>query len=153
MAKDTKLSLLYHLFAFATVFCLLIFPLAVVAQGSNAVNPGGSNAVTGGSNAVTGGSNAVTTGGGDSVVGLQNPLGSQSLIGFFESILDVIMIFAVPIIVFFIIYAGFLYVTAQGNESKVSTAHMALLYAVIGGVIILGARVILAVISGTISSF
>lgn len=91
--------------------------------------------------------------GGDKVVGLINPLGNQSLIGFFESILDVIMIFAVPIIVFFIIYAGFLYVTAQGNESKVSTAHMALLYAVIGGVIILGARVILAVISGTIQSF
>lgn len=124
-----------------------------MAEGSNAVNSGGSNASTGGSNAVTGGSNAVTTGGGDSVVSLQNPLGNQSLIGFLESILDVIMIFAVPIIVFFIIYAGFLYVTASGNPAKISTAHMALLFAVIGGVIILGARVILAVISGTIQSF
>lgn len=63
------------------------------------------------------------------------------------------MIFAVPLIIFMIIYAGFTYVMAQGNETKVSTANRALLYAVIGGVIILGANVILAVIQGTVDSF
>ena len=53
----------------------------------------------------------------------------------------------------YIIYAGFLYVTARGNETQVSNASRALLYAVIGGVIILGANIILAVISGTVNAF
>lgn len=129
------------------VAALLFLPFLLFAQS------GSVSGTDGGSISGTDGGSISGSKSGDSVVTLQNPLGNQSLIGFFESILDVIMIFAVPIIVFFIIYAGFLYVTAQGNESKVSAAHMALLYAVIGGVIILGARVILAVISGTIQAF
>lgn len=72
---------------------------------------------------------------------------------FIQDILDVILIFAVPLIVFFIIYAGFNYVMARGNPGKVADASRALLYAVIGGVIILGAYVILEVISGTIDAF
>ena len=41
-----------------------------------------------------------------------------------------------------IIYAGFLYVTAGGNETQIKKAHDALLYAVIGAAILLGAWVI-----------
>lgn len=63
------------------------------------------------------------------------------------------MVFAVPLIVFMIIYAGFMYVTAQGEPGKIGQAHKALLYAVIGGVIILAANVILAVIQGTVDAF
>ena len=88
-----------------------------------------------------------------SVGPLQNPLGNKTLMQFMEAILDVIIIFAVPIIVFFIIYAGFLYVTARGNETTIGQAHRALTYAVIGGVLILGAQVLLVVIKGTIEAF
>lgn len=70
-----------------------------------------------------------------------------------QQILEVIMIFAVPLIVFMIIYAGFMYVTARGNPSQVSKAHNALLYAVVGGVLILGSWVILEVIQGTVDAF
>ena len=135
---------------------VIVFICSIPVVASSAQSSQGTNQASQGTGQASQGTGQASQGtplSGDSVVGLQNPLGNQSLIGFFESILDVIMIFAVPIIVFFIIYAGFLYVTAQGNESKVSTAHMALLYSVIGGVIILGARVILAVISGTIQAF
>ena len=48
------------------------------------------------------------------------------------------------------IYSGFLFVTAQGNESKLGKAKRALLYTAIGTAILLGARVISEVISGTI---
>ena len=89
---------------------------------------------------------------GGNAVQLQNPLKSESLIGFFNDILNVIMVFAVPIIVFFIIYAGFKYVMARGNPGEIETANRALLYAVIGGVIILGAKVILTVIGGTVDA-
>lgn len=89
---------------------------------------------------------------GDSSVELTNPLKSESLIEFFQDILDVILVFAVPIIVFFIIYAGFKFVMAQGEPGALGDAKRALLYAIIGGVIILGAYVILAVIGGTVDA-
>jgi hypothetical protein len=84
---------------------------------------------------------------------IQNPIKADNIIELFETIIDIVLVFAVPIIVFFIIYAGFMYVTARGNESKISQAHMALLYALIGGVLILGAKVLIAVISGTVETF
>lgn len=96
----------------------------------------------------------ITPGGdGNGSATLDNPLQSDSLIGFFQAILDVLLIFAVPIIVFFIIFAGFKYVMARGNPGEIATANKALLYAVIGGVLILGAEVLLAVIEGTIAAF
>ncbi|MEK7187156.1 MAG: TrbC/VirB2 family protein [Patescibacteria group bacterium] len=49
------------------------------------------------------------------------------------------------------IYAGFKYVTAQGDTTKIKEAHQTLLYVVIGTAILLGARVISEVISGTIN--
>jgi hypothetical protein len=87
----------------------------------------------------------------ESVV-LQNPLDSSisSIPDFFQAIIDILLVFAIPFIVFFIIYAGFLYVTARGNAETISKAHKALLYALIGGVLILGANVLLDVISGTV---
>ena len=50
-----------------------------------------------------------------------------------------------------IIYAGFLYVTAGGNETQIKKAHDALLYAVIGAAILLGAWVISEAIRATIN--
>lgn len=86
-------------------------------------------------------------------VTLQNPLQADSIVGLFQAILNVVTILVVPVIVFFIIYAGFLYVTARGNPAEISKAHNALLYAIIGGVIILGANLIMDLIQGTIESF
>lgn len=123
-------------FFVSAIFCVLfITPNLVGAVGQN-----------------TGGASVQQDTGGGSV-GLTNPLSSPTLMGFLQELLDVIMVFAIPLIVFMIIYAGFMYVTAQGDAKKVSDAHNALLYAVIGGVIILGANVILAVISGTVDAF
>ncbi len=85
-------------------------------------------------------------------VRLENPLGEKTLTQFFLDLLQVVLIFAVPIIVFFIIYAGFLYVTARGNQEQVTKATRALGYAILGGVIILGAQVILTVIQGTVAA-
>lgn len=86
-------------------------------------------------------------------VGLTNPLGNKDLMTFLQDILDVIMVFAVPLIVFMIIYAGFLFVMDRGSEKNLAQAKRALLYAVIGGVIILGAQAILAVVQGTVDAF
>lgn len=83
---------------------------------------------------------------------LLNPLKVDSIEKLLQLILDILLIFAVPIIVFFIIYSGFLFVTAQGNEEQLKKAKNALLWTVIGAVILLGAKVILDVIVNTVTS-
>ncbi|MBX2866716.1 pilin [Candidatus Kaiserbacteria bacterium] len=108
------------------------------------------------------GGNPSATGDGTTVGGnpsgqpgrLSNPLGddTNSLPKFLESILDIILVFAVPVIVFFIIYGGFQLVTARGNETKISNARATITWAVVGGVIILAAELILSVIVATINA-
>lgn len=85
---------------------------------------------------------------------LENPIGAFSSIpALITAAVNVLLIIALPIIVLFLIYAGFLYVTAQGNPMKIQQAHKALIYGLIGGVIIIGARVITAVVENTVNSF
>jgi len=91
---------------------------------------------------------------GESVtVELQNPLKMDSLEDLLVAILNLIMVLMVPIIVFFIIFAGFKYVTARGNASTIGEATRALTYAIIGAVIILGAVAISQMIKSTVDEF
>ena len=82
-----------------------------------------------------------------------NPLKSETILEFILKVIDVLLIFAVPIIILFIMYAGFLFVTARGNEEQIKKARRALLWAVVGGVIALGARLIIGVLENTIAAF
>jgi hypothetical protein len=88
-------------------------------------------------------------------VKLDNPLNSN--IGSIEelliALLNIFITLMIPVIVFFIIYAGFKYVTAQGNPSKIEEAHSTLLYAIIGGVLILAAVAIAEIIKNTVAAF
>ena len=89
----------------------------------------------------------------NSPITIENPIEADNIQELFAAIIDILLVFAVPLIVFFIIYAGFMYVTARGNAEIIQKAHMALLYALIGGVLILGAKVLIDVISGTVDGF
>ena len=92
--------------------------------------------------------------GGSQSVSILNPLGEGTTItSFFLDLIQILLVFAIPLIVFFIIYAGFLMVTANGKAEQISKGKTALLYAVIGGLLILGANLILTVIQGTVDSF
>lgn len=82
---------------------------------------------------------------------LENPLKVGSIEAFLLAIIDVILVFALPIIIFFIMYAGFLFTTARGDMSQIEKAKGALLWSVVGGVIVLGAKLIVTVIQGTVS--
>jgi Type IV secretion system pilin len=85
---------------------------------------------------------------------LENPLNNiNSIDGLLVAILNIIMVLMIPVIVFFIIYAGFKYVMAQGNASQVEEATRALTYAVIGGVLILGAVAISQIIQNVVRAF
>lgn len=82
-----------------------------------------------------------------------NPTPFTTIEEVIEAILGVLMVIATPIIVFFIIYAGFLYVTARGNAQQVEQATRSLTYAIIGAVLILGAVVLAEIINNLITSF
>jgi len=84
---------------------------------------------------------------------LCNPLQFNNLTELIVGILNVLLIIAVPIIVFFIIFAGFSYVTAQGNPEKIKQASRSLTYAIIGGVLILGAVAISEIIQNIVEAF
>ena len=51
-----------------------------------------------------------------------------------------------------LVYVGFLFVAARGNEEKISSARSALVWTVVGGLILLGASAISAVIQATVGT-
>ena len=108
------------------------------------LNPGGGG--TGGTGGTDGGGeisppNPVTTVSGPTVIdlGLTNPLAGtiDNLPQLFQKIVEIIIKIGIPLVAIAILYSGFLFVTARGNDSQLKTAKNALLFAVIGGLILL----------------
>lgn len=94
-----------------------------------------------------------SSGGSDSQVSFEvkNPLRFKSIEELITAVIKLLIQIGLSIAVLFIVYAGFLYVTAAGNSEKVTKAHQVFLWAVIGTAILLGALVIMSVIQSTIS--
>ncbi len=92
-----------------------------------------------------------------SKITLSNPfgkIGDGGLLGLLDAIIkNIILPLAGVLVVLAFIYAGFLYVLAQGDSTKVKKAHTAFLYTVVGTVLLLGAYVIQQLIEGTINQF
>ena len=86
-------------------------------------------------------------------VALENPLVVKSITDLLTAILNIVMVLMIPIVVFYIIYSGFKYVAARGNASQVEEASQSLLYAVVGGVLILGALAIAEIIRNVVAAF
>jgi hypothetical protein len=121
---------------------ILLLPLISYAQIQGNSGTGGAQGNSG-----TGGTQGITT-----WETLKNPLGNVTLQQFFIKLIQILLIFAVPIIVFFIILAGFKYVTARGNTTQIQDATRALTWAIIGGVLILGAEALLYIIQNTVNA-
>jgi Type IV secretion system pilin len=86
-------------------------------------------------------------------VRLENPLNVDTIPELLTAILNIVIVLAVPIIVFFIIYSGYLYVTARGNAAQVEQATRSLTYAIIGGVLVIGAVAIAEIVRNLVLSF
>ena len=85
--------------------------------------------------------------------GFCNPLQSATLEDFLLAILNVVVYIMYPIIVLMIVYTGFLFVSAQGNPAKLQEARRALIWTVIGALVILGSKALALAIKGTVQSF
>ena len=114
---------------------------------------------TGGGNGTsnTGGGNGTQdTGGGAQTDGaipvLQNPLNHiNSLPELLHAILQAVVELGSILLVVMLVWVGFLFVMAQGNPEGISKARSALIWTLIGGLILLGAEAISLVVQATVS--
>lgn len=81
---------------------------------------------------------------------LENPLNFNSINDFIAGALQILVMVALPFVTLFIVYAGFLFVTAQGNEEKLSKAKWNFFYVIIGSLLLLGAWALATLIGGTV---
>lgn len=128
----TKIQYLYYLVIF-------FFPLILLgAQHGSNTNPGG------------GGTNTNPNG----IITLQNPLnGSGDLAAFIQTVInDIVLPVGGVVVVIFVIYSGFKFVIARGNEQKLAEAKRNLLWVFIGTAVLLGSWVISQAIGSTINS-
>lgn len=76
-----------------------------------------------------------------------------SLDAFVNLLITIMMYIAMPGIVLALVWAGFLFVTARGDEKQLETAKRVFVWTVVGATIIIGARVIYEVAKGTVDPF
>lgn len=84
--------------------------------------------------------------------GIENPLGSnlKDIPTFIKKVIEIVLSVGIPLLALAIIYSGFLFIEAQGNKDKLEKAKKAILYTLIGGVLLLGAFVISEAIINTV---
>ena len=97
-------------------------------------------------------SNPSTSGSGQNTT-LINPLGAgTSLPVLLKDILQLIVQIGTVVIVLMLVYVGFLFVTARGEPGKITAAREALLWTVVGALILLGAQAISLGIQSTVQA-
>jgi heme/copper-type cytochrome/quinol oxidase subunit 2 len=86
---------------------------------------------------------------------LSNPVpgAGMTLKDFIFLLLDILQLVLFPVLVVCIIYAGFLMVTAGGDEAQVTKSKMWIMWTLVGAAIIISAKVIAEFIAGTVSIF
>jgi hypothetical protein len=82
---------------------------------------------------------------------LCNPLIYDNIQELLPALLDIVAQIGLVICTFFIIYAGFQYVTAGGDTGKIQKAHGVLLWSVVGTAVLLGAKVLASILSNTVT--
>jgi hypothetical protein len=81
---------------------------------------------------------------------LYNPIGTNDLSAFLAKILHLVVQIVFPIIVLFIVYIGFLFVSSQGNPEKLKEAKEYFFWALVGALIVLGAEALSLAIKATV---
>jgi len=87
---------------------------------------------------------------GAEVFGVGNPIGVDSIQELIALILNAVVMIGTPIAVLFLIYGGFKYVMAKGNQNKIIEANQYLMWTIVGIVVLLGANLLAEIVKGTI---
>jgi Type IV secretion system pilin len=81
----------------------------------------------------------------------ENPIKAESITELLSMLLTFFVHVATVLCVIYMIWSGFLFVKAQGNEKELETAKRAFFYALVGTILMLGAEVIATAISKTVA--
>lgn len=81
---------------------------------------------------------------------LDNPLGFDTLYDFLVAILDVVIYIAFPALILFFVWIGFKFLMAQGEPKEIQKAREYFLWALVGALLVLGARVLADAIRATV---
>lgn len=81
-----------------------------------------------------------------------NPLGTTNLMTLLQRILDFVIEIGSIIVILMLVYVGFLFVTARGEPAKITAARQALLWTIVGALILLGAKAIALGIEATVQA-
>lgn len=73
---------------------------------------------------------------------LPNPIKSNTFADLVQKIAKVVTAVGIPLVAIFLIFSGFLFVTAQGNEEQLKRAKTTFFWAIVGGAIVIGAYAI-----------
>ncbi|NQV88587.1 MAG: hypothetical protein HQ402_03495 [Parcubacteria group bacterium] len=147
---------------FLLIFAVIVAPTFVQISYANSHTGGTSPNPTGGTNPIpTGGTSPNPTGGTNPIPNsndncqtgtFPNPLRSCTFTGLITDFANnVVLPLGSVIAVIFIIYSGFLFVTAGDSEDKIKKAKDTFKWAVVGTAVLLGAWVIANGIEATIS--
>lgn len=71
-----------------------------------------------------------------------NPIQSQNFTDLITRVAGIVAGLGIPVVAVVLVYGGFLFVSARGNEQKLGEAKQAFYWAIIGAVLVLGAFVI-----------
>lgn len=82
---------------------------------------------------------------------LTNPIGTTDLYQFLQNLLKLVAQIAFPVIVLFMVYIGFLFVTAQGKPEALKKAREYFFWAIVGALLVLGAYALSLAIQATVN--
>lgn len=88
---------------------------------------------------------------GTSGFAIANPLKYCSIMAFVEAALRLFVMLALPVLAFFIVLAGFSFILARGNSTKLQAAKWNFLYVIVGTCLVLGAWLLASLIGATIT--
>lgn len=136
-------------------FSLAPLALAAGASGSWNTPPGGNVNTPPGGNTIP----TVSTDPSGTNVPLLNPLGTSCnstntdcLGKFLINILDFVVRIGSIVVILMLVFVGYKFVAAQGNDSKIIEARSMLLWTVVGALILLGAQAIAIGIQATVQA-
>lgn len=116
----------YKILPFLLSLAILVVPMVLFAAGSG----GGGTGVT---------------------AKISNPLKKDTIQELILAITDAVVEIGYYIVVFFILYSGFLFVKARGDEKGLGDAKKTFLWTVVGAAVLLGAQVLSLVIKNTVA--
>lgn len=88
---------------------------------------------------------------GGSAGGLCNPLGYNSLWEFLQRMLQLIVQIGFPVIVLYIVFIGFKFITAEGKPEKLKEVQSLFFWAIIGALVVLGSQALALAIQATVN--